>query len=186
MQPLLKKHYQETRETLERYRDMAPVCIWAIVLSYPVGMFLYASGMRFLVVVLLFSVVTASAVQYIFYLREQVEKADVWCECEGYDDYARTPITLAWVCGFCAKTHPPFKLLNSRHTSLDTCVNVNCKARQHSIICFRCRQPIVWDEYAFRQRPNTSAWLPDYPPLAPEPEPVREDRPPRPIDEDLR
>jgi hypothetical protein len=184
MQPLLRKHYQETRETLQRYRDQAPLRIWVIVLSYPVAMFLDASGMPWLVVLLLFTVVMASAVHYFFHLREQVDEANVWCECEGYKDYARTPIVSEWVCGFCAKTHPAFKFLNSRHTFLDTCVN--CKARQHSIICFRCRQPVVWDEEAFRRRPDTSAWLPDYPPLPPEPEPVRESRPPRFIDEDLR
>jgi hypothetical protein len=185
MKPVLRKHYQESRETLERYRDRTPVCIWVIGFTFLGAMFLRASGLPYLLVALLGVGVLISAVQYWYHLRNQLEEATLWCECEGYENYASFKITDEWVCGFCGKTHPPFNIRPSRQTFLDKCENVTCKERQHSIICFRCRQPVVWDEDAFRRRPNTSAWFPDYPPLPPEPVPVK-DRPPRPIDEDLR
>jgi hypothetical protein len=186
MSPVIRQRYQANRDILERYRNAAQLFIWSIILILPGSLLLSLFGVPTSTAVNILYHVFFAASAYVLYTILSLKKVKPFvCECEGYDDSADTEIWHAWVCGFCAKTNPPF---NSgfpwRRTFLDQCKK--CERTQHSVLCWRCRRPLIWDENAFRREPGTSAWLLGYPPAAPMPEPAPEDRPPRFIDEDLR
>jgi hypothetical protein len=106
------------------------------------------------------------------------------CECGGITQFS------SWVCGFCGKTHTasqgplPKGPWAKDHTFLESCESEKCNRAQHSILCWHCNKPIIWDDDAYRHYPQQSAWNPSYPPAKPEPPGVI-DRP-KPIDEDLR
>jgi hypothetical protein len=93
---------------------------------------------------------------------------------------ARTAIMHTWVCGSCDKEHSYCRTY-WKHSFLEQCAR--CPNKPHSLICFNCREPVVFDDRTYN--PKTPAWLPDYPPVTPTPAPV-EERPPKLYDEDLR
>jgi hypothetical protein len=101
-----------------------------------------------------------------------------WLHCPHCN--SRTEIKHTWVCGMCHKEHLLWRIF-WKYSFLETCAR--CGKVPHSLICFQCREPIIFDKNAFA--PETSAWLPGCPPVAltaPE-KPLER---PRPIDEDLR
>jgi hypothetical protein len=116
----------------------------------------------------------ALALWYFYRCREWLRslRGIVCRECER----ARVPIFEPWVCGSCSRTNR-----DRRRTWADAC---ECKATPHSFICPECRNPIIFDDYAFERSPDTSAWLPGYPPIIKKPN--NEKRLPRYIDKHFR
>jgi hypothetical protein len=95
--------------------------------------------------------------------------------------HTATRLDRYWVCGFCTFEHTTRHLL-SRHTFVETCARQVCGKPPHSLICFGCRKPIIWDDAGFKNAPEKSAWLPHSPPV---PMPVPPEKPlarPRPIE----
>jgi hypothetical protein len=181
-----RERYQTAREALERYRGALQSAVWFVLLIIPAGVVLMLIGFSHsgAVVTLMFAGVCVSL--YFQHRANQVDELKPFlCECEGYDDCAATAISNPWVCGYCAHVHPRFNSLPWRSTLVDPCKN--CNRRQHSVLCWRCDKPIIWDEDTFRNSQKRSAWHPDFPPSPPAPEEpkVQERRPPRFIEEDF-
>jgi hypothetical protein len=96
---------------------------------------------------------------------------------------ALTRLNHHWVCGVCTFEHTARHMLFG-HTFVETCARPKCGATPHSLICWNCREPIIFDESPFK--PETSAWLPDSPPRTQPPKPVVKDRPPKILKDHLR
>jgi hypothetical protein len=189
-----RERYRTAVETLARFRSVTEGTIQAVGLALAGEVILLFLGFpRFGTAHVTCAVIFAVGV-YWYHAAKRAEElkplpcTDPDCLEEGDGEVAETFILNPWVCGFCDKTHPSIQMWWHwrRSTLVDPCEN--CTRRQHSVICWRCRKPIIWDEEAYRRAPNNSASQPGYPPLelSPEPQQVPEDRPPRFIDEDLR
>jgi hypothetical protein len=189
MNPEIRQQYEAIRETLDRCRTKAQRYLWslgvgmllALVAGLPepspiggvfavVGWIAFSGGL----LGLMLNIPCTSKIE---------------CFPCGACGEGKIPpcnnIWKTWVCGFCAKTHPGLAPINLWGATLvDPCKK--CDRLQHSIVCRECRAPIVWDEDGFRRQPNTSAWYLGSPPPPPEEPKAPEERPPRPIDEDLR
>jgi hypothetical protein len=196
--PYARERYRTAVETLARYRSAAERAVWAVGLAFvAAAVIVPLLGSRFLTALILSAGIIAVFAHW-DRAAERVQELkplpclDDDCYEEGGETLAVTYISNQWICGFCDKTHPPFECSIWgwwRSTLVDPCENRTCKQLQHSVICWRCRKPIIWNEEAYSRAPKNSAWLPGYPALELPPEqppPVAEDRPPRIIDEDLR
>ena len=168
--PEIKAQLRDIQDALQSYREMRKSLIWmagaaalTLLIYKPVGLFGLA----------LFGL----TLWYFFRSREYLRslRGMPCLDCVGPRAHILT--FEPWVCGSCSKTHS-----GKRLTWADTC---ECKATQHSFICPECRKPIIFDDYRFERSPDTSAWLPGYPPVeaTPAPPPLR---PPRHIDKHLR
>jgi hypothetical protein len=189
-----KARCQSAREELARYRGAAKGLAWAFALAIPADIILLSLGFDRLSAAVMIILGPIAMAVYFMRAARRVEEMkplpciNLTCFMEHEEEIAYTEIGDSWKCGFCAAEHPPFQAIPWRRTLVDPCRN--CTKRQHSIRCWRCNQPIVWDEDAFGMSPKKSAWRPGHSliELPPEPtrEPPQEDRPPRIIDEDLR
>jgi hypothetical protein len=181
MSPVIRQQYLAARRVLERYRRAEVTYGLILALTILLAVILIASSIPAIVALLLPS---AAVLGYLYFFPSQLNRLyeinPFLCRCEGSDLSAENGIRRAWVCGFCGQTHPPFNFQPWRRTLLERCKN--CHRLQHSVLCYRCDKPIIWNENAYS--PGTSAWYLDYPPLAPEP-PVPEGRSPTRISKHL-
>jgi hypothetical protein len=86
-----------------------------------------------------------------------------------------TKIDCFWVCGFCSLEHFTRQVFFG-HTFVERCARSNCGKQAVSFICWTCREPITFNEDAYR-RETISAYHPDYPPLTTK----KPAEPPRPL-----
>jgi hypothetical protein len=182
MSSVIQQQAQSARELLHLCRTLHVAVWWSFIPAALLYFFLAIIGAGILSFAALLLPVFAMFIcsHYDAKLRELKVFA---CECEEHPGRAITKIA-PWVCGFCAKTHRPSQWPGAKnHTFLDPCES--CKQPQHSILCWRCNEPIIWDDDAYSRYPHKSAWHPAHPPAKPEPAGVI-DRRPKPIDEDLR
>jgi len=169
--PELKAQLQDLRAALHNYREGRKSLVWiagatalALLIYTPIG----------LLALCLFVLALWHLYRCLEYLRSLRGMPCLDCDTERSHVLTFEP----WVCGSCSRTHS-----GKGPTWADAC---ECKSTPHSFICPECREPIIFDDYAFERSPDQSAWLPGYPPLLQQEEPVIEVRPPRPINEDLR
>jgi hypothetical protein len=165
--PEIKAQLQDIRNALEGCREGRKTLLWlagstalTFLIYTPVG----------LLALCLF----ALALWYFYRCRAYLRslKGMPCLDCEGGHVLTFEP----WVCGSCSRTHS-----GKGPTWADAC---ECKTTPHSFICPECREPIIFDDYAFERSPDTSAWLPGYPPIIKKPN--NEKRVPRYIDKHLR
>jgi hypothetical protein len=186
MSPIVRQRYQANREALERYRNTARLSLWAIGIAFGAAIVVAAvelAPVSIVILSLLFLIGAPGGLVGFFHSIHKLDKVGTLpCEACGEDGRLGSNTVLAsWVCGFCATTHPSISLIGTLTgtTLLDPCKN--CHQHQHSVICRNCRQPIIWNETAYRK--DTSAWYADSPPLEEKPPPP--DTRPLLIDEDL-
>jgi hypothetical protein len=74
-----------------------------------------------------------------------------------------TDISAEWVCGHCHHTNRSRYLLPTGRTFLEACKE--CGSVPHSLICPKCRRPIIFYDEAFTKEPKKSAWLTGAPPV---------------------
>jgi hypothetical protein len=184
MSVVVRQQAEVIRDNLRRYRAACRFLLWVLILYLPVDVLLLLLTGKSLTLWL--TAIIFAALGFQWYRDWRLDKSPVFfCECEGHNNAARQGALCEWVCGFCGKTHPRYGSFRFwRKTMLDECT---CKARQHSLLCFRCHAPIVWDDDAFKRSPENSAWDPNYPPREKKPEPpARERRPPKMLKKHLR
>jgi hypothetical protein len=197
LNPYAKERCQVAREVLARYRRACRLLLWSPVLAFGATVVLTFAGFSPPTAVYAGAFCIVTIAGYFGYRHWGLDGLknfpciNIACSSEEDQEIAYTDLFYPWVCGFCFTGHPSFngldRLLFWRRTIVDPCRNEGCKHLQHSVICWRCRNPIIWDEEAYRKAPKP-AFPPGRPPrserIPEKPKPVR--RRPRPIDEDLR
>jgi hypothetical protein len=183
---ITKQRHRAISDLLASFRSSFYLYVWTMILAFPVGAILIFAGVPHSATKLLvLGAMAGTPVLLLYNIYRTLKVKPLVCLCDdSYDKAAATQFGETGVCGFCGKTHPPWKWIPWRRTVLDECDNIKCKRSQHSIICWRCNKPIIWDDGAYRREPTTSAWHLQYPPLQPVSAPT-EDRPPRRIAEHL-
>ena len=161
---------ERLRRTMSRFARVKAVGFGSLAL-FPILLIMpYTTG----VAIPVFLVVSVSATLYGASLLRSGLSCPMCSAVTRLDRY--------WVCGFCTFEHTTRHLLFN-HTFVEKCAR--CPNTPHSLICFRCRKPSIFDQDVFSRSPTKSAWLPDSPPLSEAP-PEKPMQPPRPIDDDLR
>ena len=67
-----------------------------------------------------------------------------------------------WVCGHCKTTHRPTLTRRKPPTWVEACLK--CKNVAHSLFCFQCHMPSVFNQLKFFASPTEGAYLDGYPP----------------------
>ena len=177
--PTIRAHLENLRLFISRFRRSRICLLLSVVIVFPITVVL--SGTTSLSATTLdymFYVPFCAAVAALFYYDFRFPKQFIHCP-----SCSRVHLSQEWVCGECHKTNKHVKW-PTRKTFVEACRFSDCKKVPHSLICPKCREPILFTDGA---NPKTSAWLPGYPPLPPEPETpaVAEYRPPKLVDEHL-
>jgi hypothetical protein len=214
MSPVIRQQCQAAREVLERYRRAESRFYWALGLFVPGAIVLGLIGFPALAAASLPLLVFLCSSLFFLHSANRInEIPPFYCDCyqglvaqeelreylisecgcdpeteqEHIEKWSRVDaenyIWDAWVCGFCPKTNPEFNGWPGQRTLIEQCKK--CGQLQHSVLCWRCDKPLIWDESGYQSNPKNSAWYSGYPPPAEAPPPVTEERPPKPIDEDL-
>lgn len=103
------------------------------------------------------------------------------------DCKSRTPLLSQWTCGKCFHDHipanppPSLPLYPPVPTFVQRCAF--CRFLPHSLACFNCYRPIIFNRREYQEDRNTISFLTDYPP--PPPTPKEEPKPPT-IDDFIR
>jgi hypothetical protein len=179
MSPVIRQHARELQTIADRLRTAIKVMPWLVVLIFPLLIALHLIGAPAIVEMCLaiLPFLAAWSVMFFSFLRLHKGHTSYFFHQCNEDRGARTGIINKWVCGFCDTTHRAFKWYLWPQTVLHPCPK--CRQTQHSLLCFKCDTPIVWDEEGFARSPKKSAWLFAYPPAPPVPAPAIPDRPPR-------
>jgi hypothetical protein len=172
--PEVQAHVASLRLYLDRYRYAHGWFPWAVVIAPLLNLLLpwYIAALPLLI-----------AAAAMFYFERYCLAPIHAIHCRSGEGYIS--IYDDWVCGNCKKTHTKTIHLPWRRTWADECTGKFCGV-PHSVICPSCRNPIIFDDYAFERSPDKSAWLPGYPPVEATPAPTPALRPPRHIDKHLR
>ena len=81
-------------------------------------------------------------------------------------DRCQTPFYLGetWICGHCETRYNFLNDIGLAPTFLEHCRHHECKRLPHSLWCYRCEQPIIFDQSTYDGSPKESAYLAGYPP----------------------
>jgi hypothetical protein len=180
--PLIAAHYRTIQPYIIRVHAAQQTILKAGALL--AGMFVLASlpiGAALIFLCSLIGVGAAAVVLFaigrmLFYSDYRLSNANGAMPCPKCG--CKTGIYASWVCGSCHTTHTHARFSRS---FFEPCKN--CKNSPHSLICPRCRDPIIFDGKAFK--PGHSAWCRGLPPVTAKP-PVVQDRPPKRIRQHLR
>jgi hypothetical protein len=136
--PAIRQHFHLIRRRLKKYRA---VPLWALR-AYLIGLVaalalnLYFGDARHALLPIIPAIVLACA---FFYYLAEVGNDRIPCpNCR-----AITKIGLTWVCGFCSATNENV-LYPWKRTFCEACTN--CKSAPHSVFCWRCQKPIVFQD----------------------------------------
>jgi hypothetical protein len=177
--PSTRLEVEKLRGRLGRYQKGWVILFWMLIFEFlvpyvfPIEQWLpfdIGYGYLTLAVVIPFALVVV-AVAFVY----PVNFNRCWLACPHCG--SETALLHKWVCGYCDRYH--FWWTSWKHSFVETCARKECAAAPHSLICFSCRQPIVWNDAGFKNSPEKSAWLPDSPPpseIRQKPEPFEERR----------
>jgi hypothetical protein len=167
MSLVISHQHKVNRETLDSYRLRARACVWAGGLGLTTAAILALTDpfpSAGPIAILTFYAAGGAMFYSWFNLRRIDPITPFRCACEGYDDIEDNGIWRNWVCGFCGETNDTGSPVSPWSISLlDACKH--CGEHQHSVLCWRCSAPIIWDESAYNRAPDNTAWYVGYPAL---------------------